>query len=256
MQKSDNKDDICVVISLYNEEDVIEDCIQSAFKLTHNVIVVDTESIDNTVNIAKKIGVSVYSFPRSDIIEPSRNFAIKCAKTRWVYILDADERISDELVKEIQGAIIRDTFTHYSGPRLNIFAQKWPLKHGGWWPDPVIRLLRKDAFEEWPSQIHSSPKIKGEMGYLKSPLLHLSQGNMSEMVEKTVRFEDKESTLLRDAGKSVTTLTFFRKYIAEFYRRAIRDRGLLDGPSGLIASMYQAYSKTITYLMLYEKNSS
>lgn len=246
---------ICVVISLYNGEKLIEDCIESARLLTPNVIVVDTASTDSTVLIAQKMGVEVYHHKRALIIEPSRNYAIGKARGDWVYILDADERITSELANEIRQAISSPLYSHYRGPRLNMFANKWGLKHGGWWPDPIIRLIRKDDFINWPSLIHSTPQIRGEEGRLKSPLLHLSQGNLSEMVEKTIRFEDKESSLLSEARRKSNTLIFFRKFIAEFFRRAIRNRGILDGAAGLIASLYQAYSKTITYLLVYEKNT-
>ncbi|OGK16512.1 hypothetical protein A2690_04140 [Candidatus Roizmanbacteria bacterium RIFCSPHIGHO2_01_FULL_39_12b] len=246
--------DICVVISLYNEEKLIKDCIVSARKLTSNVIVVDTESTDNTAGVARSMGVKVYSYKKAPIIEPSRNFAIEKADAEWAYILDADERFSQELVDEIKHIIKETNFTHFKGPRLNMFAQKWPMKHGGWWPDPIVRLIKKNSFIKWPKEIHSTPVIKGEMGTLKSPLLHFSQGNLNEMVEKTIRFEDKESLLLYRGNRKASTLTFFRKFLAEFYRRFIRDKGILDGPTGLIASIYQAYSKTVTYLLLYEKS--
>lgn len=249
-----NTPTICVVISLYNGERLIADCIKSARLLTDNVVVIDTESTDNTATIAKKLGAKVYSYPWASIIEPSRNFAMKQASADWIYILDADERISPELAVEIKKTIQTTKCTYLFGPRLNIFAGKWSLKHGGWWPDPIIRLIKKSSFVTWPEVIHATPIIKGERGTLKSSLYHLSQGNLHDMVEKTMRFEDKESTLLSDAGRSANTIIFFRKFIAEIYRRLIKNRGLLDGIAGLIAGVYQGYSKTITYLLVYEKN--
>ena len=75
------------------------------------------------------------------------------------------------------------------------------------------------------------------------------------MVKKTVIFEDIESNLLLKAKKTSGTKTFFRKYLAELYRRLIKNLGFLDGPFGIIESIYQAFSKTITYLFLYEKQN-
>src|SRR3989338_665100 len=249
-----NEATICVVISLYNGEKLLHDCIKSARLLTNNVVVIDTESKDNTAGVAKKLGTTVFSYPWDPIIEPSRNFAMKQADADWVYILDADERISPGLADEIKKIIQTTTYTYFSGPRLNMFAEKWPLKHGGWWPDPIIRLIKKSAFVTWPEIIHSTPVIKGEKGELKIPLHHLSQGNLSEMVGKTVRFEDKEAELLSNAGRRANTIIFFRKYIAELYRRLLKKMGILDGVAGLIAGVYQGFSKTITYLLVYEKN--
>ncbi|VVA43424.1 conserved hypothetical protein [Candidatus Roizmanbacteria bacterium] len=217
------------------------------------------ESNDKTVEIAKGLNVSVFSFPKSNYVEPAREFGIKQAKMDWILILDADERITKELAKEIKSvADLTDSTdstdsTYYKVPRRNVFAGvKW-LHHGGWWPDYQIRLINKKHFVNWPKRIHSTPKIKGNFSCLKSPLTHYFHGDLSNMVKKTIIFEDIESELLYKAGKKTVTKTFFRKYLAELYRRLIKNLGFLDGPFGIIESIYQAFSKTITYLFLYEK---
>ena len=110
-------------------------------------------------------------------------------------------------------------------------------------------------FVNWPKRIHSTPQIKGNFGYLKNPLIHYFHGNLTSMVKKTVIFEDIESDLLLKAKKTSGTKTFFRKYLAEFYRRLIKNLGFLDGSFGIIEAIYQAFSKTITYLFLYEKQN-
>lgn len=253
---------ISIIIHTYNEEKNIAQCIDSAKLLSEKIIVVDMESTDKTVEIAKNLGVPVYTFPKSNYVEPAREFGIKQAKTDWVLILDADERMTEELAKEINSLSIFQTTnyelrttSYYKIPRKNIFSQiKW-LKHGGWWPDYQIRLINKKYFIDWPKRIHSTPIIKGEMGYLKNPLVHYFHGNLDDMVKKTVIFEDIESELLYKAGKKTTTITFFRKFLAELYRRLIKSLGFLDGTIGIIESVYQAFSKTITYLFLYEKQS-
>ncbi len=139
---------------------------------------------------------------------------------------------------------------------LTLFGKGSWLKHGGWWPDYQIRLINKKYFKSWPKQIHSTPLIEGNLGFLSHSLLHYSHQNMQSMVQKTIVFEDMESQLLHKAGKQVSTLTFFRKFIAELYKRLIGRLGFLDGTIGIIESIYQAFSKTITYLYLYEKKIS
>lgn len=145
--------------------------------------------------------------------------------------------------------------THYKIPRQNIFGRGQWLRHGGWWPDYQLRFINKKYFKNWPKEIHSSPDINGATGYLKQPLLHYFHGDLTKMVEKTIIFENIESELLFKANKNVTTTTFFRKFLAEFYRRCIKHLGFLDGTVGIIESIYQAFSKTITYLYLYEKKN-
>ncbi|PIP62596.1 hypothetical protein COW98_03195, partial [Candidatus Roizmanbacteria bacterium CG22_combo_CG10-13_8_21_14_all_35_9] len=159
-------------------------------------------------------------------------------------------------IKEILRFAQDDRVGYYKIPRKNIFAGvKW-LKHGGWWPDYQIRLINRKYFIGWPKRIHSTPQIKGNYGYLKNPLIHYFHGDLNKMVEKTIVFEDIESDLLYKAGKTANTPIFFRKYFAELYRRMFKGLGFLDGTIGIIESIYQAFSKTITYLFLYEKNRS
>ncbi len=269
-----------IIIHTHNEEKNIEDCINSAKLLTEEIILIDMESTDKTVEIARNLKVLVSNFPRSHYVEPAREFGISQSKTDWVLILDADERMTKKLANEIQDVIRynqiqSDTiskkdsdfirfhpissdsikFSYFKIPRQNIFAGiKW-LRHGGWWPDYQIRLINKKYFVRWPKRIHSTPQIKGDFGYLENPLIHYFHGDLISMVKKTVIFEDIESNLLLKAKKTSGTKTFFRKYLAELYRRLIKNLGFLDGPFGIIESIYQAFSKTITYLFLYEKQN-
>lgn len=243
---------ITAIIHTRNEEKNIVDCIKSAKILTDDIIVIDMESEDKTVSFARDCGVKVYNFPKTNYVEPARQFGIDHASGRWVMILDADERITKELAEEIEIKISNDDCGYYTVPRKNIFSGKW-LKHGGWWPDRQIRVINKAYFKKWPEEIHSTPSIKGEGGSINNYLIHYFHGDIKKMVEKTAIFEDIESELLYKAGRPVKTLTFFRKFAAELYRRLIKKQGFLDGATGIIESIYQAYSKTITYLFLYQK---
>jgi len=251
------KADITVVINTSNEQNNIVEAIDSAKFLTRNILVVDMESADKTVFLAKKNGAKILSFPKKNYVEPARTFGIKKSVSDWVFILDADERITKKLALEIQSMIINrnEKATNFKITRKNIFAgRKW-LQYGGWWPDYQTRLINKKHFIDWPNQIHSSPRIKGKTGLLKNPLIHFFHNDLESMVKKTVVFEDIESDLLHQAGRTASTSIFFRKYLAELFKRMIKKAGFLDGPVGIIESLYQAYSKTITYLYLYEKNS-
>ncbi len=272
---------ITVLIQAYNEQEEIVECIKSARLLSHTIIVVDTESTDKTVSLAKEQNVTVHSFPYSRYVEPARNFGIEKVKTEWVFLLDVDERLTEELAGEIVGILIRhgrkvqddkgvaqgdppslselregkQDITYYKLRRKNIFAGKKWLQYGGWnsVTDYQTRLIKKSAFKEWPQAIHSTPIIEGEAGLLKEPLLHYFHKNLETMVAKTAVYEDVESDLLFKAGKPVSTATFFRKFLGELYRRFFKFQGFRDGTLGVIESVYQAFSKTITYLFLYEK---
>ncbi len=246
---------INVLIQTHNEEEKIEECVMSAKLLTSEITVVDMESTDRTRNIAEKNGATVVTFPYSHYVEPGRIFGIQQIKSDWVFILDADERMTKELADEIKETIGATSYTYFKVPRKNIFGGvKW-LEHGGWWPDSQMRLIRLSAFQSWPKEIHSTPVISGEMGYLKKAFLHHFHGDLEQMVRKTLIFEDIEAELLYKADKPVSVPTFFRKYFGELFRRLVKGVGFLDGTIGIIECIYQAFSKTITYLLLYEKKN-
>jgi len=247
--------ELTIIIHTCNEEKNIGACIDSAKLLSDKIIIIDMESTDKTKSIAKNLKTQVFNFPLSNYVEPARKFGVEKAEGEWVLILDVDERLTLELAKEIKSVIKNPKISHYQIPRKNIFAgEKW-LKHGGWWQDYQIRLINKKFFVDWPKEIHSTPKIKGEMAQLKNPLTHYFHGDLEKMVEKTIVFENIESDLLFRAGKNVRTPTFFRKFAGELNRRLILNFGFLDGSTGVIESIYQAFSKTITYLFLYEKKT-
>jgi glycosyltransferase involved in cell wall biosynthesis len=247
---------ISVVIHTHNEEKNIEECIHSAQQLTQDILLIDMESTDRTREIAEQNKVKIFTFPFQHYVEPARVFGIKQAHTDWVLILDADERITKELSEEIKNSIKNTDFTHYKIPRKNIFGKKQWLKYGGWFPDYQIHLINKHYFHNWPKQIHSTPSFEGKMGYLNNPIIHYFHGNLEEMVQKTIIFEDIESDLLFQAQKNASTCTFFRKFFGELTRRFLLKTGFRDGLIGIIESIYQAFSKTITYLYLYEKKKS
>ena len=244
---------ISVVITAYNEEKNIKEAVESAFLLTDSVILIDTESTDKTRKIAQTLGCRVISYPYTIYVEPVRQFSIKKASSEWVFILDADERITKDLADEILRNIKNAQHSHFKVKRKNIFAKKKWLKYGGWYPDYIIRLINTKLFKDWPSQIHSTPLVDGKLGHLNNSLIHLFHPSLENMVSKTLLFESIESQMLYEAHRKTGIGTFFRKFVGEFYRRMLKNLGFFDGIYGIIESLYQSYSKTITYIMLYER---
>jgi glycosyltransferase involved in cell wall biosynthesis len=245
---------ITVLINSANNEASIAEVVENARLLSGDVLVVDSESSDRTREIASSCGARVIVFPCARYVEPARMFGVSHAQGDWIFVLDTDERLTPKLISEIKTQLESTTHTHFRVPRKNIFAKtKW-LRYGGWWPDFQTRLFRKASLRDWPARIHATPVIDGTGANLRSPILHFFHSTVHDMVAKTTVFEDIESELLYQAKRRATTKTFFRKYAGELYRRLVRQMGFLDGEYGLLEAIYQAYSKTITYLMLYEKN--
>jgi glycosyltransferase involved in cell wall biosynthesis len=229
--------------------------MESAHLLTNRLLLVGEETRDMVRKKLDELGVEIIPFRNPQIVEPARAFAIKKATTSWVFLLDADERMTPLLVREIKEKMPDIAYGYYQVPRKEILFRTHWLKHGGWWPNYQTRLIRKGMFVNWPRHIHSTPVIKGRKGFLTNPLIHYSQNDFSEIVNRTIVFEDSESELLFKAKCRASTITFFRKFFGELFRRLIKWQGFRDGTIGIIESIYQAFSKTITYLYLYEKKS-
>jgi glycosyltransferase involved in cell wall biosynthesis len=253
-----SREKITVLIEAVNEVHLLKECIESAHLLTDNVILIDQASTDDSVKVALDLKAKVIQHDPVTVVEEIRKFGIDKVTTEWVFILDADERITESLAKIIDDILCEGVsdITHYKVPRRNTFGGTTWLKHGGWWPDEQLRMIKLSAFVDWPTPIHSTPKIEGTMAILTEPLVHHFHGDITKMVEKTALFEEVESNLLYKAGRKSGTLIFIRKFMGELNRRLFRNAGFMDGPIGIIESCYQAYSKTITYLYLYEKQKS
>lgn len=246
---------ITVVLQVHNEEEHITDAIKSARLLTTSILVMDMQSTDNTAELALKNGAQIKSAPFYEYVEPIRQLAFTQTTAEWIFLLDADERITPALASEIIETVSQESsYAAYRVKRKNIFAGKKWFRHGGWWPDSQLRLIKRRNLIAWPERIHSTPQIDGTTGMLKEPFLHLFHGDLTKMVQKTAKFEDQEAALLYKAGRKTSVFTFGRKFLGELFRRLIRKQGYRDGTYGIIESIYQAYSKTITWLLVAEKN--
>lgn len=181
-----------------------------------------------------------------------RNLGAGKAKGDWLFYVDSDEEVSDSLSKLILKTIQEDKYSAYAIPRKNIFLGH-EMKWGGWRPDYVLRLIKKDKLLGWGGELHEQPKIKGEIGHLKELLIHRSHRNITEMVEKTNQWSEIEALLLYKSGHpKMNIFRFFSAGFREFWYRGVAKLGFFDGTVGAIEVMYQTFSRLITYSKLWE----
>jgi hypothetical protein len=157
--------------------------------------------------------------------------------------------LADEIRKTINSSFTKSA---YFIPRRN-YSLGYPLTHGGWGADLVVRLFDRQKFLNWPKEIHSLPTFTGESGTLQNHMEHHKDASLEQMVNKTNRYSQIEARqFFEGALPPVTLLTLFRKMHMEILRRAVLKLGLLDGAIGLIQSIYQGFSVFISYAKLYE----
>jgi len=241
---------ISALILAKNEEKMIEDCLKQ-LKFANEVIVLDQNSHDKTAQIASRYADKIITSNFEDF-DKNRNLLASEAKSDWLLYVDADERLTPELSAEIRSRIRENHFSAFYFPRKNIILGKW-LKHGGWWPDYVPRLFKKNKFIAWTGRVHESPKIQGDFDYLKTAVEHLTARNLSSMLRKTSKWAKVEAELFYETSHSpVTILRVVKSILTEFFIRYFAKAGILDGQVGLIEAIYQALHKSIVLTYLWE----
>lgn len=246
---------ISVVINTLNEEKNLPRAIASVKNFADEIIVVDMESQDSTVHIAKKAGAKVYSHKPVGYVEPARNFAIGKTTGDWIFILDVDEEVPAELAKKI-GNIAKDkkSTEFYRIPRKNMVFGKW-LKHSRWWPDYNIRLFRKGSVI-WSEIIHSVPETRGRGEDLpeqeKYAILHHHYSTVSQYLERMLKYTTIQAQDLVRSGYVFEWADAIRRPMSEFLSRFFAGDGYKDGVHGLILSLLQAFSELVLIVKVWE----
>lgn len=245
---------ISVVINTRNEEQNLPRVLESVKNFADEIVVVDMESTDKTVEIAKKVGAYVYSHKPTGYVEPARNYAIKKAKGDWILILDADEEITGDLAKKLKEIVFDKTFAdYYRLPRKNIIFGKW-IKHACWWPDYNIRFFKKGKVV-WSEIIHSVPETYGkgidfpvEETYA---IVHHNYNSLEQYITRMNLYTTQQAKLI---GGPFSWTDLIKKPVGEFLSRYFRGEGYKDGLHGLALSGLQAFSELVLYLKVWQNN--
>lgn len=244
---------LSIIILAKNEAELIRQCISSA-KLLHpsEIIVIDDNSTDDTAVIAKSLGAQVIIHTKKDFAEV-RNFALQKAGGEWIFYIDADEVVSDDLVQEVKSVLSQNVdVIAYTITRHNYYLGKaWPKN------EKILRLFKKDHLDKWFGELHETASVKGSAGKLHAPLYHYTHRNLSEMVANTVIWSDIEAKLRFDAKHPpVSWWVMPRVMLPTFIDYYFKQGGWKIGTVGLIESIYQAFSIFITYAKLWELQQS
>ena len=238
------------IIIAKNEQETISDALES-LDWTHETLLIDTGSTDRTIEIAEAHKATIFKAQEGNFSD-WRNLGAKKASGDWLIYLDADERITPLLRGEIKRVLEEPSVSAFAIPRKNILlghAMRW----GGWSNDYVIRIIRKDALEGWRGELHEQPRISGQMRKLSQPLVHITHTSLSEMVDKTNYWSEIEARLLFQSGHPpMAWWRFITVAFREFWYRAVRKLGFLDGPVGVIEIIYQIFNRLIVYAKLWE----
>ena len=242
---------LSVVIITYNEEENIRGCLESA-NWSDEIVVVDSFSTDRTVEIAREFTPNVFQ-NRWTNFSQQKNLALEKASNEWVLNVDADERVTPELKKEIlrilnSGSISIDG---YYIPYRNHYLGKW-IRHCGWYPDYHLRLFRRNKGKFNNRLVHESVIVEGKKGHLKSHLEHFSYKNLSDHLARIDKYAWLAAQEMLGRGKSTRAFDLLFRPLARFIRMYLIKRGFLDGIYGLIVSLMGSFYVFTKYLKLWE----
>lgn len=239
-----------VIITL-NEEKNIEACIHSLQRVCDEVIVVDSFSTDQTVALATQAGAKVYQQAYlGDGLQ--KNIGLQYASHHWILSIDADERLTDEAVKEIQALNLKsDQPIAYAFRRRNYIGSRW-IKRCGWYPDYCTRLYNKERTRFKPVKQHAYVECDTPVK-LNADLIHFSFKNLGELFAKPGRnFSSRSAKIMYQKGKRAHAYSPVVHGLNAFFRKYIFQLGFLAGIDGVTVSLSSAMNSYLKYAKLLE----
>ena len=238
-----------VIIAAKDEAAEIAECIASV-DWAAEVIVVENDSTDDTVAIARRAGAVVFTHPFTTIGR-QRNAAIARARHEWILVVDADERGTPQLGDEVRAAVGADgSDVAFRVRRRNFFLGR-EIRHGGWERDRPVRLFRsRMRYDERP--VHEHVMTDGSVGELRQPLIHYPYASLGEYFAKLDRYSRWWAEQSFARGRRTRAWTIALKPPAKFLSMYVVRAGFIDGAAGVIVAALAAMSVAAKYARLWE----
>lgn len=277
---------LSIALAVFNEEENIGKCLESVKNIADEIVVVDGSSTDRTGEIAKSFGAKVIVTDNPPMFHINKMKAINAATGDWILQLDADERVSEKLAKEISDVIkmtekeieeyeekipniklftrhqeILDKregklggddkdFVAFFLPRANYFLGRY-LMHGGVYPDGVIRLIKKGKAYLPCKDVHEQFVVDGKVGWLSNNLLHYDSPTFKKYIKRNNRYTSLMAGQFKERKLGKTPITaldyFFIKPIQWFLLTFFRHKGFLDSWQGFIFSFFSSLRFAVAY---------
>ena len=243
---------IGITVITKNEADRIGRLLKSV-GFGNEILVVDSGSTDGTQDLCREMGAKVV-FNEWPGFGPQKQFAMDKIRSDWILNLDADEEVSVELADEIIDAVSNadPQVNGFSMPRLSRYLGRW-IRHGGWYPDYKIRLVRRGSSRWSDDALHEKLHVDGKVRQLSKPILHHVYRGISDHVNTINRFSDVYAREGTPAGIGFVLAGVGHAFI-KFLECYVWKLGILDGVPGLIIAMNSSWYVFLKHAKRWEKN--
>lgn len=242
---------LSVILITRNEEANLEDCLASLDGIAQQLVIVDANSADRTVEIAQNYGATIASPSDWPGFGPQKNRALDLATGDWVLSIDADERLTPALKSEILTAIHHNAHVDcFAIPRLSWYCGRF-IRHSGWSPDYVDRLFKRGTAHFSDDLVHERLIPRGSVAKLENPLLHYSFMNYSQVLQKLDRYSTASAQQAFAKGKTASPLKAVLHGAWAFIRTYIIRAGFLDGAQGFTLAISNAQGTYYRYIKLW-----
>lgn len=241
---------LSVVITTYNEEENIEDCLKSVI-WADEILLVDSYSTDETLELAKRFPIQILQRKYYGSAA-QKNWSLDRVKNDWVLIIDADERVPEELAAEILELLVAGPADHgYYIRRENVLIDR-VIRHSGWSTDKVVRLFNRHHGRYPNRRVHADLQIDGSVPILKNPFRHHTFRSFGQYFGKFLNYAEwGAAQAFRDGRRAGLMEVGFRP-AWRFFRMFVLQLGFLDGMYGLVLCMLQAFGVFLKYARLWE----
>jgi (heptosyl)LPS beta-1,4-glucosyltransferase len=241
---------LSVTVIALNQEANIGEC-RASVSFADDIVVVDTGSIDGTLEVARAYTDRVLSAPWQGFGR-TKNYALDQARGDWVFSLDTDERVPPTLGEEIRAVVQADgPLAGYRVARKNYFGDRW-IRHLGWYPDYTLRLFRREQGRFRDREVHEEVLVNGPVGNLATPLTHYSYRSASEYISRNDRYARLAAVELAKRGRRPHPGELLYRPLFSFLHLYFLKRGFLEGATGYTLAVLMSLYKFLKYYYLRE----
>lgn len=241
---------LSVVIIARNEEANLPRCLGSV-KWADEILVGDSGSTDRTVEIARSYGARIVTYEWTGF-GPAKQIVSEQAEGEWILSLDADEEVTDKLAEEIKAAVGSDQgAVGYNIRRRTLFLGRW-MYHGGWYPDWVTRLYRRESGRISGYAVHEGIAVDGPTARMNNDLLHYSYPTLEIYLQKLNRYTTLAAQEAIGRGQTASLWHIVVNPFAKFIKQYVLRAGFLDGTEGFVLAVLSAGYVVIKYTKLWQ----